>query len=657
MKQETQNRRIRLLDEQTIGKIAAGEVAERPSAVAKELIENAIDAGTDAITCEVAEGGVKLLRVTDNGCGIWPEDIRAAFMRHATSKISDATDLNSLYTLGFRGEALASIAAVARVEMITKRRENAYGIRAENAPVVRTGDEAQLQIEEVGAPDGTSIIVRDLFYNVPVRRSFLKSAVTEAGYITDMIEHLSLSHPDISFHYRVNGKDKLHTTGNGDVREIIYRIFGKETHDGLLPVDFSEDGFLVQGFVGRPQISRASRQAELFFLNGRSIESDVLSKALEEGYRTDLMQHRFPFAVLYLEIPPDQVDVNIHPAKREVRFAAPDRIYDILYRAVLQTLERTELIRRETLADAQEERAARRDKEAQGELLARTAPNKEPYLAMRREKAAFSDEGKASLPAAGDADAESSFFADLRTHEDVPDPGPDAEAKMAAEESIPYAVRTGDAAADMGGIGGPSSAAGAFLQEEFVFTAENAPQFRLIGQVFRTYWIIEFRERLLLIDQHAAHEKVNFECIMGLLREREGKPVPSQLLSPPVMVQLSGREETALLTEKEAFWKLGYEFEEMGGGAFALRGVPLALYNNDPAGLLRDTIDEILEEKRGGTPKDIVTHVATMSCKAAVKGNRLLSEQEARALIGELLALENPYHCPHGRPTMIELKK
>ena len=685
---------IHVLDSETINRIAAGEVVERPVNVVKELVENSIDAGATAITVEIKNGGIDMIRVTDNGCGIEDDQVTKAFRRHATSKITSDADLESLITLGFRGEALSSIAAVAEVEMITKTKDSLVGTRARNSAVtsaasLQTTDVIPLEITEVGAPDGTTVIVRDIFYNVPVRKKFLKSPQTEGGYITDLVEKLALSHPEISFHYRMNNTEKLHTTGNGDEKELIYRIFGRQMADSVIPLHVSsgeEDGsgMLLSGYLGRPESSRTSRNFEIFFVNGRILRSDVLSRSLEAGYGTDLMQHRFPFAILHLELPPEKTDVNVHPAKMEVRFSEPEKLYDFIQDGVHRTLHHVDLIPKASFLTEKEQKQEEKKEEKEKEEQAKSAPHIEQFEKNRMKEAG------APVPAPG----KSSFPKQIRVLDEVlgkKDTAPEKKEEKAPgkkDESFVF-VDTRDQNKKKGtyeqesffeekpapdekameaskdGAAAPESDFAKALREEArkdeeqgrSFTREKLKNYRIVGQIFQTYWIVEYGDQMLVIDQHAAHEKVNFERLMARLEKEQGEAAPSQMLAPPIVVNLSGKEEAALQKYQDAFKKMGYEIESFGDGSYAIRAVPLELYANEPDALLREVLDEILDEKMGGTPAAILYKIASMSCKAAVKGNTVLSEKEAAALIDELLSLDNPYHCPHGRPTMILLSK
>ena len=523
----------------------------------------------------------------------------------------------ALTTLGFRGEALSSIAAVSKVEMITKQKDSLTGFRVTNSPLFSNGtEEGGLYYEEIGAPDGTTVIVRDLFYNVPVRKKFLKQAPTEASYITEAVEHLALSHPDISFHYIVNGKDRLHTTGNGDLKEILYRIYGKEVTTHLLPLSFAKDDLSIEGFIGHPALNRGNRDYEVLFVNGRVLSSPLICSAIEEGYGTNLMQHRFPFAVLSMTLPPKSLDVNIHPAKKEVRFTDPAFVSQCVTKAVENALHRHEPIQKETLLTAKE---SADDKKADDAVRTQDILKDSHYEPFEQTPVSpvSAQDLIADMPEIYDANGISPSPAEVKT----------------PEKEISY------------------------RQEEMVFTKEHAASFRFLGQLFLTYWLIEWEDRFLIIDQYAAHEKVNYEKLMRTLSENQEGPAPSQQILPAKILTLTAREEAAFAETKEAFLQLGFIVEEMGGGSIALREVPTTLYGADPETLFKDTLQEWMDDRGGKTPTEILQKIADMSCKASVKGGQRLREEEAKALIASMLSLDDPYHCPHGRPTMIELTK
>ena len=635
---------------------------ERPVNVVKELVENAIDAGASAITVEIREGGKKMIRVTDNGCGIEKSQITKAFERHATSKIRDDSDLTKLVSLGFRGEALSSIAAVSQVEMITKTRDSLTGVRATNQLLsgYSEDDRVKLDLEEIGAPDGTSVVVRNLFYNVPVRSRFLKQPQTEAGYITDLVERQALSHPSISFHYRVDGREKLHTTGNGDLRELLYRIYGREISKKVLPVTVSEGNYRLEGFIGRPEISRTTRNFEVFFVNGRMLKSNTLSRALEAGYRTDLMQHRFPFAVLHLTLPPGEADVNVHPTKMEVRFSEAEAVYHFIDESVHSVLHSAELIPAEILETQAQERKRKREEAEEARRKLQSEPHPEPF-----ERARFVMDPPSEYGNSGNSSLEIIFT-------DPKPASPSGPSRIETEDFLFVDKRIRDPEnpkADPGLSSAfsqePAASEGVFKQaslfentdfddsEPKIMLEDNRPSFRIIGQVFETYWMIQYERKLLIIDQHAAHEKVNYERLMKRLKSNDPSSSGSQMLAPASVITMTGREEGEFHRNEDVFRLMGYEIEPLGGSSYAIRAVPMELYGNDASELLRDTLEEMVEEKMTGTPAAILAKVASMSCKAAVKGNTILSTKEAEALIGELLELDNPYHCPHGRPTMI----
>ncbi len=694
--------RIHILDSETIDKIAAGEVVERPSSVVKELVENAIDAGAGAVTVEVKDGGTTFIRVTDNGCGMERGQLRTAFLRHATSKIEDAGDLTRISSLGFRGEALSSIAAVAKVEVITKTADSMTGSRLTLEGANETG------FEEVGAPEGTTFLVRNLFFNTPVRRKFLKQPVTEGGYIVDLMEHLALSRPDISFKLVVGGQMKFHTSGNGDLKEVIYRIYGRDTANELVPIQAEKDGARVEGYLGKPVQVRSNRNFEIYFINGRFIRSNVVSRAVEEGYKEYLMQHKFPFCVLHITMDAGRVDVNVHPTKMDVRFDDTIGFSNFLMEAVREALRSREMIPKASLSTERELREARKEEqraqEKQATLGKKSAP--EPfehrrgdayrvmeearYDAERTEAAEFARNpvwervkgSMAGMPyARADAEMQSeenplenvglerqsaeNLREDARhVHAQTEREAGGAESEDAEEEE-PFFTETTELeeeaknTAQMSEIQPaeePETYSGEQMNlfEEKILTMENRSRFRIIGQVFETYWLIEFEDKLMIIDQHAAHEKVNFERLMKRYRE---KNVLSQGLMPPVIVSLSGQEEAVLRQHLDTFAALGFEVEAFGGSEYALRSVPVDLYGCDERGMFLEVLDSLLDGTGFGSIRVIEEKIASMSCKAAVKGNNKLSVPEAEALIDELLTLDNPYNCPHGRPTIVTMTK
>ena len=613
---------IQVLDKHTIDQIAAGEVIERPKSVVKELVENAIDAGASAITVEITDGGVRFIRVTDNGRGIAAEDIRTAFLRHATSKIRDITDLLRVTSLGFRGEALSSIAAVSQIDVISKCADSLTGIR-----YCLDGGEETL-FEEVGAPDGTTFIVRNLFYNVPARKKFLRQDKTEGSYVADLMEQLALSHPDVAFHFISNRKERFHTSGNRDLKELIHRIYGRETAAALVPLYIeAEDGIRIDGFLGEPSINRANRGFELFFVNGRFIKNDVLQKALEDGYREYLMQHKFPFAILHLTIDPDEIDVNVHPAKLDIRFKDPQRIYALLLNAVEHTLSGKEMIPKG--ADPDKVVPLHTDNVA-GVLLEKrqeTAP--EPFETRRftEQMAPLGYTGRII----GTESTQEQVKGNVIKSHDVP--------KVSAPRQLTFFAKEEAEAPEA----------------THVLSEENRPKFRIIGQLFQTYWLFELEDSLYLIDQHAAHEKVNYERFLKRYRERT---LMTQRIEPPQIMTFSAAEEEMYEAYASYFEGLGFVVEPFGAREYAIREIPLDLFGSRNAKeMFLDILDELTSERNLNDPKVITNKIASMACKASVKGETLMHEEEIEELLDELLTLDNPYNCPHGRPTIITMTR
>lgn len=599
---------IQVLDERTIDKIAAGEVVDRPASVVKELVENAMDSGADAVTVEIREGGISLIRVTDNGKGIPKAEVARAFLRHATSKIRGVEDLLHLSSLGFRGEALSSICAVAQVELITKTPQELTGLRY----VIEGSHEKAA--EEIGAPTGTTVLVRNLFYNVPARRKFLKSPQSEGGHISELMEHLALSHPDISFKYVINGQVRFHTSGNDDLKEIIYRIYGRDIAKELLWLEKEEAGKRISGFIGTPSIGRANRNFENYYINGRFIKSPIIAKAAEEAYKAWLMQHKYPFFVLHLSLSPEEMDVNVHPSKMEVRFHEAAAVSDFVYEAIHDTLSAREMLKEITF-DQKEQKAA----DAALRQAAAKEHVPEPFEIKARQLIEQGTERQAETK--------------IQPEEKVQAEASEMPRKQLAEEAV-YGQMN-------------------FFEEKLI-SQKLRDEYQLLGQVFDTYWIVCFRDKLFFIDQHAAHEKVKYERLYKQIRERS---ISSQQISPPVILTLSGSEEKVYTEYAAYFEKMGFEIEPFGGNEYAVRSVPTDLFGHHIKELLEEMLDELAEGPIKGEPEAITSKLASMSCKAAVKGNHAMSPQEAEALIDELLTLDNPYHCPHGRPTIITMTK
>lgn len=675
---------IHVLDSRTIDRIAAGEVVERPASVVKELVENAIDAGSTAITVEAKEGGIEFIRVTDNGCGIEREQLPTAFLRHATSKIEDADDLNHIASLGFRGEALSSIAAVSRVEIITKRKENLTGTR-----MVLEGAKEQ-SIDEIGAPDGTTFLMRNLFFNTPVRRKFLKQPATEGSYITDLMEHLALSRPDISFKFVLGNQTRFHTSGNGDLREVIYRIYGREIAAELVPIQMEENGIKIEGYLGKPVLVRSNRNFEIYFINGRFIRSGVIAKAIEEGYKQYLMQHKFPLCVLHITMDMETVDVNVHPSKMDVRFSDGMAFARMLSEKIAITLRNREMIPDASLED--EKSIQKREQEDRKASWKEHTPEvfekkrEESYRVMEAAKyEAVPKDRREFIQKPIWQETHAGIQTSLRKPEPVreqtevqsiaPEATPESKADDFFVEAAPPEPRDETSSEpvicpETAEVIEPKEDGPALTQpedkepevkavqqmnlfEEKLLSVQNRSRYRIIGQVFDTYWLIQFEDKLFIIDQHAAHEKVKYERLMKQFHE---KSVVSQRLMPPIIVSLTGQEESVLHTYEDAFTQLGFEIEAFGGNEYALRSVPVDLYGCSERELFLAVLDELSQETGNrGSFQVIEEKIASMSCKAAVKGNNRLSLQEAEQLIDELLTLDNPYNCPHGRPTIITM--
>ncbi len=653
---------IHVLDSETIDKIAAGEVVERPASVVKELVENAIDAGADAITVEIKDGGIEFIRVTDNGHGMDREQIRKAFLRHATSKIGNADDLNRISSLGFRGEALSSIAAVAKVEVITKTKEQLTGNR-----IVLEGA-VEKEFSEVGAPDGTTFLVRNLFFNTPVRRKFLKLPATEGGYIADLMEHLALSRPDISFKFQMGNQLKFHTTGSGDLKEVIYRIYGRDVAASLVPIHIEQNGNKVEGYLGKPILVRSNRNFEIYFINGRFIRSNLIARALEEGYREYLMQHKFPLCVLHITMDTRQVDVNVHPTKMDVRFSDGITFCKMLSDGVHDTLQQREMIPEAKLENEQETREVKRA-EREEQLARQKEHTPEPFEQRRNSAYRVMEETKYQAASAGAAPSaqtvqtaqrkelvQSPVWSRVKQEDFLTEETPETvkpENETGADDKPMDAkepdIKESDAETPAGAVGSQMN-----LFEERLLSADNRSRYHIIGQVFDTYWMVQFEDKLFIIDQHAAHEKVKYERLMKQFREKQ---VASQSLMPPVIVSLSAQEELVLLEYREIFEGLGFEVEAFGGREYALRSVPVDLYGCSEREMFLEVLDELDTGVSRGSYSVIEEKIASMSCKAAVKGNNRLSTAEAKELIDELLTLENPYNCPHGRPTIITMSR
>lgn len=692
-------RKIAVLDQNTIDKIAAGEVVERPSSVVKELVENAIDAGATAITVEITDGGKKLIRITDNGSGMDAEQVPLAFLRHATSKIEKVEDLTHIASLGFRGEALSSIAAVSQVELITKTPSGISGTRY----VIEGGKEQSL--EEMGAPEGTTFLIRNLFYNTPARSKFLKSDMTEAGYINTLMEQLALSHPEISFKYIQNRQVKLSSSGNYSVKDVIYSVYGREIAKALLDVSYENDFMKIEGFVGKPEISRGNRTFENYYINGRYVKNKIITKAIEDGYKGLVMQHKFPFVSLRIEMDGNDLDVNVHPAKREVRFARETEVYTAIYETVRKVLTHRELIPQVSVG--KDEPTSRTEQIKPGNIpepfevkrrqemyghpnrTANIASHAAPTASEVRSTASVPSipynkptNGTASYGSAETAHNSSASSADKYKRVDSLRENPvygsqpftkeeeemfsgtlkDGRNENSVAETADYEVISEKPAesappeVDNEPIKSQEQEPPKQLElfEERLLAPESRSRHRLIGQLFDTYWLVQFEDNFYIIDQHAAHEKVYYE---RFVKQFQSQNIQSQYVSPPLIVSLSLEEENLLKANKKYFRDFGFEIEPFGGREYSISAVPSSLLGMTEEELFLEMLDHLTADGSKDAFEIFASRLATMACKAAVKGNHSMSPQEADKLIDELLTLENPYNCPHGRPTIIAMSK
>ena len=724
---------INVLDKDTINKIAAGEVIEGPAAVVKELVENAIDADANSVTVEIKDGGTSLIRVTDNGKGIGSDDIKTAFLPHATSKIKTADDLTLVSSLGFRGEALASIAAVSEVEVLTKTADEISGIRY----VINGGKEEAN--EPIGTPEGTTFVVRNIFYNTPARKKFLKTPATEGRYVGEVMEHMAVSHPEIAFKFILNGQVKLQTMGNGSLKDVLFYIYGKETTANIIPVNNPDadgelvNGLSVRGYIGKPSLTRGNKEYENYFINGRFIKNKVITRAIEDAYKSFLMQHRFPFTCLLISVDSSLVDVNVHPAKLEVRFSDTESIYRLIFHEVDNALRKKDLLPDMGVKQVPDKKPLVRDfnshnkaekTEKSGGYIIPDIPMPEPFEKSRQGewkkelKPVFKQESFVTEKIKRNENSPlitSEVYAPLTNNLTSEDGNLSLDEALFTENTVGSIEKIGESltgdernknVVDITNEGGSSTAVennsktpyfrdlsgveeeggtyknssdsspqndGAIddataverdleivnepSKEEFkggILAKKALPDIKIIGQIFGTYWIIEYDDSVYMIDQHAAHEKVMYE---RFVKEISRNKVTSQNLLPPVVVTLSGSQRQIVEEIEEHLHKLGFEIEPFGGNEYVIKAVPTELFGISEKDLLFDIIDQYSLEGRKATPDTVLVKLATMACKAAIKGNMNISLLEAKALIEELMSLDNPYNCPHGRPTMIFMSK
>lgn len=658
--------KIHVLSQDTINQIAAGEVVERPMAVVKELIENAIDAKASAVTVEIADGGKALIRITDNGSGIAADDIELAFLPHATSKIQNVEDLLAVSSLGFRGEALASIAAVSQLEMVTKTRDALMGTRYR----IEGGDKKE--IENVGCPDGTTFLVRNLFYNTPARLKFLKTSQTEAGYISGLVERMALSHPDIAFRFINQKQNRLSTSGNGNLKDVIYHIYGREVTSNLIEVQSREVFCTLSGYIGKPVISRGNRGMMNYFINGRYIKSPIIHRAIEEAYAPYSMQHRYPFTVLHIQIDAKYIDVNVHPQKMELRFNNEKEVFQSIYHGISEALRHREFIPDVTFHSEKKEEKKKaqphiepfevkrqaqmnasghltpKDSLKALETLSKDLPDQKGSLEKQAvsQKTSFDEKETKERQKSGE-DTSSMVQQQTASENPVTLHIPQEHTKSMVAEKAEYNTSRSVPVTNV---------VQQDLFEEGILSAKAQKEVKIIGQVFSTYWVLQYEDKMYMIDQHAAHEKVLYERFM---KELEQKKIMTQYMNPPIILSLSMVQQQAVEENLELLESLGYQIENFGGKEYAVNGVPANLPNVGSKDLLIEIIDSMTSEISGKsrTPQMLKEKIASMSCKAAVKGNNKLPREEVEELLKELMTLENPYHCPHGRPTMISMTK
>ncbi len=653
--------KINILDQETINKIAAGEVIERPSSVVKELVENAIDAGATAVSVHIENGGADLIRITDNGSGFDRDDIRIAFKKNTTSKIKDADDLETVLTFGFRGEALSSVAAIARVELLTKKADELTGIRY----VINGGEEESF--EEAGCPDGTTFVIKDLFYTQPVRKKFLKSAQTEAGYVSEVLERMALAHPEVAIKFVNGGRQMLSTTGNGSIKEVIYLIYGRSCAENLIDVDLTQGDLRIRGAIAKPVISRGNRNHENLFLNGRYVRNSLIFKAIEEGYKTYLMQNRFPLTVLNIEMPASFYDVNVHPNKMDVRFVNPQELYEFVFKAVFDSLRRGESIP-DGLEDMVTERPAVEKAPEPFEIKKTPSPQPVPVNTFKRDpippfevflprNASIEEMKKAAVQQQErirelEESHRDNMVQSINTvRKTVNSMRETADTGLESANTVPEPADT--VRENANNVQEPADTPKVSRQLEFLSPQARAHH-RVIGQVFETYWLIEYEDKLYIIDQHAAHERVLYEKFTKEIRENK---VNSQILYPAPVIDLNLSEADKLTRAMDRLNELGYEIEPFGGRQFRILAVPEILSSMNKEELLVDFIDNLTEDMIMGTLDSVKDRIATMACKAAVKGNMKMSFEEANKLIDDLMKLENPFHCPHGRPIEVSFSK
>ena len=640
---------IVLLDDATINKIAAGEVVDRPSSIVKELIENSIDAGATKVIIEIKNGGISYIKITDNGCGFASDDVELAFERHATSKIRKEEDLLHIKSMGFRGEALASIAAISKVTLTSKNINESIGVRA----IVEAGN--ILSLEKCGTPQGTIIEVRDVFYNVPARYKFLKKDFTEAGYIEDVVTRIALANSKVSFKLISNGKIILSTLGKGKINDIIYDVFGRDIYNNLIDVDYEYESMRVTGVIGQPCISRSTRSQQFTYINSRYIKDKIISSAIDRACLQKYAIGKFAFVVLNLDINPKHVDVNVHPSKLEVKFDDEGAVFEAVYHSIKNALEQDAIknspfsIIKNEVKEANYEKTPSNEEQIKvkydsltGDFNVKSIVTKEPE---KKEEKIFK-------PYVAEENQENIYKIAFNNSSN-------AEENIQIDRNIAIEENLEEIKTEVGKIESVDN----ILEEKEASKLENIKEvsqtkepiyYKYVGQVFDTYIIIQIEEKMYIIDQHAAHERLLYEQIKANYFSKNSN---SQILLLPILVELTQKEMDAVNENQEILKNVGFEFENFGDRTIKISGVPNIGYDLDYKGVFLDTIDEILGANKTYRESKEDRFIATLACKAAVKGNMNLSYKEQIALLDDMVKLDNPFNCPHGRPTAFEISR
>lgn len=623
---------IRILDENTISKIAAGEVIENPASVVKELVENAIDANAHNIKVEIIEAGMKLIKVTDDGDGFEKDDIKMAFFQHATSKLRNINDLECINSFGFRGEALSSISVVSNITLTSKREDdnNSYGYQCE----LNYGDLNNVNIEEVAANNGTVIEIKNLFSNVPVRKKFLKSIPKENAYVEDIIIKFAIARPDIALTLIIDDKMKFNSNGDGSLKNVLFSLYGREIIENLVEICDDIDGVKINGYIAKPIIARNTRNDEIYFVNNRYIKNKTINKAIENAYEEYLMQHKYPLVILKIDVNGNKVDVNVHPKKMEVRFSSDEYIYYAVYTAIHSALNNINLIHEEKINNSDETNY------------------------YQDEKDDFSKENNKSIKETNIIDYTNNEILNQNDYKN----GNTFVKKCIDIEELPSLENSNDNSLSSGLklsnfynlLERDNKRLKEKYEEKPFITTTLSQNHKYIGQIFGTYILVEYENKLYIIDQHAAHEKINYEKILKAYENGENL---SQKIFPSIILKLTPIQYEAVTKNLDSFKKIGFEIEIFGDNDIKIDSVPYNILNIGNEKLLMDMIDSLADNKNKEHYDSIVEKIASIACKKSIKANDLLSKDEVKNLLNELFKLDNPYNCPHGRPTIISLSK